>query len=276
MFVRLYEGLQEEALTCGTPDGVVHAVIYRPSKPAGMAVVIVPPDGEERMFGCRPLVTTARALASAGCTVMRFDYVGQGQSDGDYEATTLSTRIGNLKHMWQQLKDDTGRAAALLGVRLGGTVALAAALEIPDVRDMILWEPVMDPSVYLHQLLRVNVSTQMVAHGRVLKDRNELIADAHAGRFVSVNGFNLSGGFMDDLLTFDVHAAARQWPGRALVLTSGPVDARLAALPSWSASRVPSAPFWKEPKIHSVVPPTFFEPTLDWLVASSPAAAESR
>jgi pimeloyl-ACP methyl ester carboxylesterase len=275
MFTQLYSGLFEEARRCETPDGLLHVMLYRSGNPSGAALVIAPPDGEERSFAARSLVTTARALAAAGYTVLRFDYCGQGQSENDYEKTTLSTRVSNLTCVWKALRDEMGQSPAVLGVRLGGTIALAAAQEIPDLAEMILWDPVMDASAYLYQLLRINVSGQMIVNGRVLRERDELIADARAGRLISINGFHLSGPFVDDLLNFNARTLAERWNGRGLVLTRGAADAQTTAMPSsWSVARVQCPPFWRELKTHSAAPPAFLAPTLEFLRADSNAARE--
>lgn len=268
MFARMYEAASEEVLTCVSPEGhSIYAMLYRPKEGStGIPVVIAAPDGEERSWAQRTMVTTARALSSIGFTVLRFDYRGQGESPLTYESTTLETRLADLTQVWHALRDRTGQAPAILGVRLGGAFAIAAAPRIPLLQTMVLWEPVLAPPQFLQQLLRVNLSTQMVAHGKILKERRELVADARAGALVSVNGYNLSGDFIDDLESLDVAQTAAGWPGRGLIVATSPPDRRMAALPGWTVQQVSCPPFWKEPKLHSVAIPPFIAPTIEFLL----------
>lgn len=266
MFQRLFGGLQEEVLNCETPDGALHAVMYSPQgRPATDTVIIVPPDGEERSFAVRPLVTTARALAAAGHNVIRFDFAGQGLSEGDYPKTTIASRIADLKRVWQLSQQRFKQPAVVLGVRFGATIAIAALADLPELNRLVLWEPVLDAPAYLQGLLRVSIATQMVAFGKVLRDRNDLIEAARGGELISINGFNLSGAFVDELLSLDPVAAAAAWSGTTLALCSGAVPAPWSALPGWQFTKVPPAAFWREPKVHNTRPPALLEPTLTWL-----------
>ena len=97
MFTRLYDKVRETPMWLSTPNGDLYAVEYATegtfSRPP---VVIAAPDGEEHAWAARPLVIVARALAHYGSMVYRFDHLGQGESEGDYEATTWPSRLTDL------------------------------------------------------------------------------------------------------------------------------------------------------------------------------------
>ena len=210
-------------------------------------------------------MTVARALAQHGSTVYRFDYLGQGESDGDFEATTWPSRIADLDAAVHLAHRRTGQMPIVLGVRLGATLALSAVKRGMPVNGLILWEPVVDAAQYVHQLLRVNVSSQMVALGKIERDRSELIADARRGDTVSVNGFGLSGPFIDALLALDLDSKIGQLSIPTLWLSTMPADQTVTSNSSVVAKRVTTFPFWKEPKVHRSVPPSFLSETLEWL-----------
>jgi pimeloyl-ACP methyl ester carboxylesterase len=276
-FKRLCEGVAEEPLRIEGPGGSLHAMSYRPLGDApGPAIVFAPPDGEERDWALRPLVTASRTLAARGCAVLRFDYFGQGESDGNYEDASMATRIGDLRAVIRAAREKTGRVPIVVGVRLGGAIAALASAEEAAVRQLVLWEPVLDTDQYLQQMLRVNVSTQMVQHGRVLKERPELIAEARNGQPVSVNGYRLSGTFIDALLELNVIAAIEKFEGRILAVTTGLLNPRVAAFPHVKGVRVQATPLWKEPKAHTIAPTPFLGPTVEWLVEAAPQLCEVR
>lgn len=271
MFQRLFGGFQEETIKCESPDGALHVVISAPcERPRVGTLIMVPPDGEERSFALRPMVNCARALAAAGYTVVRFDFMGQGLSDGEYDATSFASRVDDLKRVWDlSSRRFTSHPVGILAVRLGAAVAIAAVADLPDVQRLVLWEPILDTTAYLHTLLRVTVATQMVAFGKVTRDRSELIEAARGGELISVNGFNLSGAFIDELLSVDLFAIAERWNGKAFGVGAGLIPPRWQGLPQWQFMKVPSTPFWREPKVHVARPPVLLEPTLTWLNTSA-------
>jgi pimeloyl-ACP methyl ester carboxylesterase len=270
MFERTRGGaVREEPLWCPAPGGALYGMYYRPEREGpSPGVVIAAPDGEERVWSSRALVRSARGLAAGGCTVLRFDYRGQGESEGDYEKTTLETLVEDLMAACGWLRERTGLAPSLLGVRLGAAVGLlAAAVAGLELQRMVLWEPVVDTAQYLNTLLRVNVAMQMVAHGRVIKERQELIAAARAGEPVSVNGFNMSGPYIDGLLGVDAAAIASRLAVPTLVLAGGAPPVHLAGHSQVRVERMPIVPFWREPKVHVAGAPVFLGKTLEWLAA---------
>jgi hypothetical protein len=103
---------------------------------------------------------------------------------------------------------------------------------------LVVWEPVVDPAQYVHQLLRVNVSTQMVALGRIERDRSDLIADARRGGVISVNGFGLSGPFIDALFALDLDSKIGQLSIPTLWLSTVSADQTVTSNPSVVAKRV--------------------------------------
>lgn len=72
----------ESALTfaCGA-DRLV-GILHRPPGPASAGVVIVVGGPQYRIGSHRQFLLLARALAAAGCAVLRFDCRGMGDSDG--------------------------------------------------------------------------------------------------------------------------------------------------------------------------------------------------
>ena len=268
MFTRLYDKVRETPMWLSTPNGDLYAVEYAPggtvSRPP---VVIAAPDGEEHAWAARPLVIVARALAHYGSMVYRFDHLGQGESEGDYEATTWPSRLTDLHAAVQLAQRRAGQTPIVLGVRLGASLALAAVKRGTPMAGLVLWEPVVDTAQYVHQLLRVNVSTQMVALGKIERDRSDLIADARRGGVISVNGFGLSGPFIDALFALDLDSKIGQLSIPTLWLSTVSADQTVTSNPSVMAKRVSTFPFWKEPKSHQSAPPSFLTETVEWLAS---------
>lgn len=157
-------------------------------------VLLCSPFAEEKLWAQRVMVSFARRLSHLGAAAMVFDYRGHGDSQCDFVESTMETRLADIARAVEVLREQTGaERVGLLGLRLGGTLAAAAAAGHPGVDALILWEPVIDAREYLYQCLRSNLATQLAVHGAVTRKRDELVADLEEGRPVNVDGYLLSG-----------------------------------------------------------------------------------
>ena len=73
-----------------------------------------------------------QALNDAGIGVMRFDFTGLGQSEGDFADTSFSSNVSDLVDAARWLEKEYVAPAILLGHSLGGTAVLRAARDIPS------------------------------------------------------------------------------------------------------------------------------------------------
>lgn len=75
-------------------------------------------------------VHIAEALASEGILVLRFDFTGLGQSEGDFADTHFSANVQDLVDAAGYMAGEHRAPDILVGHSLGGTAVLAAAHEI--------------------------------------------------------------------------------------------------------------------------------------------------
>ena len=76
----------------------------------------------------------SQTLARAGIGVLRFDFTGLGNSQGEFAATTFSHNIEDLVVAARYLEATHVPPRLLVGHSLGGTAALHAASRLQDVR----------------------------------------------------------------------------------------------------------------------------------------------
>ncbi|WP_291844050.1 bifunctional alpha/beta hydrolase/OsmC family protein [Maricaulis sp.] len=76
----------------------------------------------------------ARRLTRAGIAVLRFDFTGLGQSDGDFANTNFSSNIEDLIAAARYMADHHAAPDLLVGHSLGGAAVIAAAAQLPSVK----------------------------------------------------------------------------------------------------------------------------------------------
>ncbi|MBT8142431.1 MAG: alpha/beta fold hydrolase [Gammaproteobacteria bacterium] len=74
----------------------------------------------------------ARALVKEGFAVLRFDFSGLGQSEGDFADTNFSTNVDDLVAAAAYLRENFQAPEILVGHSLGGTAVIEAAKRIPE------------------------------------------------------------------------------------------------------------------------------------------------
>lgn len=76
----------------------------------------------------------SRALADRGIAVLRFDFTGLGNSDGDFANSNFSSNVQDLVAAAAKLEQDYQAPQLLIGHSLGGAAVLSAAHELPSVK----------------------------------------------------------------------------------------------------------------------------------------------
>lgn len=119
--------------------------------------------GVDRLF-----VTAARHLAGCGHLVIRFDFAGCGESEGEYGEHGLDSMIAQTRSVLDYgLSFDAvdPRRVTLLGHSLGGAVALLAAVRDRRVKSLVLWSPVGHPFSDIVRIVGRQVYEETVKRG---------------------------------------------------------------------------------------------------------------
>ncbi|HVR96780.1 MAG TPA: alpha/beta fold hydrolase [Thermoanaerobaculia bacterium] len=74
----------------------------------------------------------SRALVDRGIAVLRFDFTGIGESEGDFAETDFSSNLDDLVAAADFLRRERAAPRLLVGHSLGGAAVLAAAERIPE------------------------------------------------------------------------------------------------------------------------------------------------
>lgn len=79
----------------------------------------------------------ANALNGAGIAVLRFDFTGLGESEGDFSASNFSANVADLERAAGWMREEGMAPSLLIGHSLGGTAVLAAAARIEGIEALV-------------------------------------------------------------------------------------------------------------------------------------------
>ncbi len=245
---------------------------YVPTTPAHTAVVVCHPFGEEKLWSQRVLVNFARELAARGTAVLRFDSRGQGDSP-PAEPERLSTYLEDIGSAITETIQRVGvERVALVGVRFGGTLATRIAHRDQRVSALVIWEPLLDQTRYMQELLRVNLSTQIACFGEVRDNRDALLEQMRQGNPVNVGGYYLTAELYDEMLAATLSDEGAVGLPTLLIETvrseNAKPTAKLADLAdrlSANLARVEQQPFWRETPAFCSRAPALYETTWTFL-----------
>ena len=85
----------------------------------------------------KAVVNISRALSSNRIAVLRFDFTGLGESEGDFSATSFSSEVSDLVAAANFLESEYEAPKLLIGHSLGGAAVLVAAAGIPSTTAVV-------------------------------------------------------------------------------------------------------------------------------------------
>ena len=163
-------------------------------------------------FTCSKTIGAAtrisRALAAQGFAVLRFDFTGLGNSEGDFANTNFSSNVRDLLSAAQHLKAQGHALDLLIGHSLGGAAVLAAAADLPDVKAVVTVGAPSDPG-HIEKLLSEHAQTIETAGSATVE--------------IGGRPFKIGKQFLDDIRNQPLTERIARL-GKALLVMHSPVD----------------------------------------------------
>jgi uncharacterized OsmC-like protein/alpha/beta superfamily hydrolase len=125
----------------------------------------------------------SRALVEKGIAVLRFDFTGIGESEGDFAGTDFSSNVEDLVAAADFLRREREAPRLLVGHSLGGCAVLAAAERIPEARAVSTLSSPSDTADLKEKLVRLapdleaRGEVELRLGGRPVRVRRELLDD---------------------------------------------------------------------------------------------------
>lgn len=126
----------------------------------------------------------SRALTSKGFGVLRFDFTGLGESEGDFADSNFSGNVEDLLSAAKFLETNYEAPTLLIGHSLGGAAVIFAAKDLPQVQAIAT---IGSPATPTHV-------TKLIQN-----DIKEIITKGVAEVNIGGRSFNIKKQFLDDL-----------------------------------------------------------------------------
>lgn len=150
----------------------------------------------------------SQSLTGAGFGVLRFDFTGLGESEGDFANTNFSSNIRDIESAASYLQENFSAPSLLIGHSLGGAAVLYAAAQIESVKAVATVGAPADPEHV----------TQLISNG---------IDDINSKGFaeISIGGrpFTIKKQFIDDLKAVDMPTVLHNLR-KAVLIAHSPQD----------------------------------------------------
>jgi len=129
------------------------------------------------------VVNIDRALSMQGIAMLRFDFTGLGESEGDFAETNLTTNVNDLVAAADFLETHFEAPKLLVGHSLGGAAVLQAAARIPSVEAVATIAAPSNPSQLVDRLrstareIEVRGESEISLDGRTFKIKKQFLDD---------------------------------------------------------------------------------------------------
>ncbi len=146
----------------------------------------------------------SRMLAERGFAVLRFDFTGLGNSEGEFATTTFRSMQDDLKSAIRFLTKNYQAPSFIVGHSFGGTIALSAAQSSQDIKGIVTLASPFEPAHVLHHLDQSSIS---------LLDNDMPSSFEVAGEL-----FDIDPEFVHDVRAFNMKAVLAKLNKPALIL----------------------------------------------------------
>lgn len=150
----------------------------------------------------------SKALTKNNIAVLRFDFTGLGNSQGDFANTNFSSNVEDLISACEELSKRFKSPEIIIGHSLGGAAVLKAATQLDDVKAVVT---IGAPS-----------SVEHVAH-LFQQDLITINKEGQANVKLAGRDFTIKKQFIDDIKEVDVLNGVKAFK-KALLVFHSPVD----------------------------------------------------
>jgi len=215
----------------GEAERRLYGVYHPPAKASRHAVLLCYPGMQEYNAAHWIFRRLATSLSREGHHVLRFDYFGTGDSDGESDITTPESATADIHTAIRELRDlSRAREVSLVGLRFGAACAAMACASGFSARQLVLWEPIIYGAMYVRELEAQDERRNLVL----------LHADRTRGRRDELLGFPFNPKVRAGTEAIDLTTGPPVTAKRVIVLSSEQRDEQRALRDWYERSGVPT------------------------------------
>ncbi|MFA0961706.1 alpha/beta fold hydrolase [Roseivirga sp. BDSF3-8] len=156
----------------------------------------------------KAVTNICRSLTQQKIAVLRFDFTGLGNSEGNFADTTFSGNTEDLVSAATYLQDHYEAPQLLIGHSLGGAAVLVAAARLDSVKALVTIGAPSDPEHV----------TRLIG-----KEKDKILQEGAARVSIAGRHFSIKKQFLDDLEEYRMKDRIRKL-GKALLIMHSPQD----------------------------------------------------
>ncbi|CAN5304229.1 hypothetical protein BH11PSE10_BH11PSE10_06120 [soil metagenome] len=232
---------------------------------SGLAVLLCPPIAHEYARSHRALRQLAARLARQGIHAFRFDYFGSGDSDGEAAGLSLAQCRDDIAAAVRELRSRSpATRIAVVGLRLGATLAWQSCAGRFDIDAMVLWSPIVDGAALLSEW-RADQRDFATAIGLSTRGGTEqVLGHPLPARLVAeLEALPLAGGDVGGSRLLLADGVDPRQRADDFLLRAGQ-----ASLPSVELITLDHGPIWRQDPLEASVPTAALLAIINWLRAA--------
>lgn len=181
------------------------AVQHRPAQAVKGALLMFPALAEELNKTRRATTLAAQSMAGQGWAVLQVDWLGTGDSDGDFGDARWATWLAQAHEARAWWADQhPGRPLLAWGVR-GGCLMASALDQVQPWDGQLWWQPVVKGQVHWQHWLRMKLATGL-GEAEPRTDLRSLKAATARGEPVDIAGYAFAAEWVNGLLNSELAA----------------------------------------------------------------------
>ncbi|MCS7145379.1 MAG: alpha/beta hydrolase [Nitrososphaerota archaeon] len=192
------------------PRGRLAAMVHVPRSTPAPALIMCHGFTGDRVEAHRLFVRAAREFCRRGLLVVRFDFWGSGESEGEFHEASFASEVEDLGSVLDYVAgrpDVDVRRLGVLGLSMGGAVSIFRASQDQRIRFVVSWAAPAD-FVTLSEYMRSLIESSRVS-----------------GEYIDLpTGFRVSIRAFQEIASYRIAEAAAKISPRPLLVVHGSKD----------------------------------------------------
>lgn len=191
---------KREVFFLPSKNGDLFAIYYYPAGTSAERgdILYVHPFADEMNKSRRMAALQAGSFAKAGFGVLQIDLFGCGDSQGDFGQATWGIWKDNINTAVNWLIKKNKKKIVLWGLRLGALLMMDFVKDsLIPIENYILWQPVLNGKMAIHQFFRLVAASQMMGKGgESIKQIREKL---NQGKNSEIGGYELNPDLVNEI-----------------------------------------------------------------------------